>query len=249
MAMPSRSAQRTRCRTGTRAGDPRRHRRCRQSDRRRGHRRPRGRARRRSQDRPALMVAGRSLWQPREIGRWPATDGPRSARTEVREALAHLAMRPRRFATRSSTYQEGTSKSCCAGRSASWHPADEPPSRHRRHRDAPSRPMAPFAAEPRGTRSGSATQAPGGFRRTGAMKEHLAIVLEAARHQGSPSTTSCSPVHRGSARRRWPASLPQRWEPGFESPPVRRWPEVVIWPRCSPGCRQATCCSSTRSIG
>jgi holliday junction DNA helicase RuvB len=43
------------------------------------------------------------------------------------------------------------------------------------------------------------------------LKEHLRIVLEAARSAGSRSITCCSPARRGSARPPWPASSPPRW--------------------------------------
>ena len=62
------------------------------------------------------------------------------------------------------------------------------------------------------------------------IKEHLAIILEAARPGASPPTTCCSPVRPAWARPPWPASSPTRWASASRSPRAPPSSGPATWP-------------------
>ena len=133
---------------------------------------------------------GASAASRRSPGSAPATDGTRSARSEVREALAALGYAPDEVrAALEHLPREGTVEELFArGAREPRARTDEPASRHRPSTDDERpRPVARFADEPEeALEAGLRPRRLAEFVGQARVKEHLAIVLEAARRRGQP---------------------------------------------------------------
>ena len=200
---------------------------------------------RRQEDRRA--PAGRAEDPPRRCRcstRSPAAgdrNGAASAVGDVREALAGLGYGPDeiREALRELPDRRRRRRRCCATRSSCWGPAV---------RDEFLDPAA--AGDDRGRRSrpGCGPRRLDEFVGQRELKEHLAIVLEAARRRGQAADhlLFAGPPGLGKTtpgrHRRQP-----RWACTCTSRRARRSSGPATSPRSSPSSTRATCCSSTRS--